>query len=72
MLGPRPNSLIAETTRQNICQIRGQAFRKIARQLIRHLEGDDAATEDRVRLLAKNEEFQELVGEAFIQHFGGK
>jgi len=63
-----PELDITATTRQNICQVRGILFRKMARAVIKQLCGEEQATEERVRLLAKEEEFQELVGEAWLQH----
>lgn len=69
--GRRPDADLSETTRQNICQIRGQAFRKIARHVLRAmLPGDEheQITDARIRLLAKDETFQQMVGEVFIMH----
>jgi hypothetical protein len=63
-----PEVDITSTTRQNICQIRGILFRKMARAVIKQLCGEEQATEDRVRHLAKDNEFQELVGEAWLLH----
>lgn len=68
MMAGRRGVDLSQTTRQNICQIRGLAFRKIARHVIRALEGEDAATEERIRHLAKDEDFQNLVGEVFTLH----
>jgi hypothetical protein len=69
MPAPKCNLNVEETTRQNLCQIRGQAFRKIARQVIRQIDGEDEATDERVRILAKNEQFQELVGQMLKEHW---
>lgn len=61
---------IEQTTRQNLCQLRGLAFRRLARAVLTQLLGAEAATGDRVRLLAKDVTFQELVGQAVRQKWG--
>ena len=55
---------ISQTTRQNLCQMRGSAYRRLARAVLTLLRGEDAATPQNVRILAKSKEFQEMVGQA--------
>lgn len=63
---------LIETTRQNLCQIRGAAFRKLARAVLAQLLGPEAVTDARVRQLAKDATFQHLVGDAVIHKWGRK
>lgn len=61
---------ISQTTRQNLCQIRGSAFRRLARAVLIALRGEEAATPQNIRQLAKSEAFQEMVGTVFKSRWG--